>query len=198
MSDRLTDSPERLRLGIDLDGVVADFNGGWIARYNQDFGARLHPDQVVGWDALHALTAFGSMADFWDWARGDGRSVFRDLPPLPGAIEMLHELASEHRIAIITARFDWAIADTLAWLAEHGVLAREVHFLAAKQDVACDIYLDDAPYQLEALRRARPQATVCRRVAAYNRPVLGVTDVQSWSEFGDVVASVTVRRLQGA
>jgi 5'(3')-deoxyribonucleotidase len=197
MSERLTDSPERLRLGIDLDGVVADFNGGWIARYNRDFGARLHPDQVVGWDALHALTEFHSMIEFWDWARADGRSVFRDLPPLPGAIEALHELAREHRIAIITARFDWAIADTLAWLAEHRVLAREVHFLAAKQQVACDIYLDDAPYQLEALRRARPQATICRRVAAYNRPVAGGTDVQSWPEFRDVVASVAAGRPQG-
>lgn len=197
MSDRLTDSPEHLRLGIDLDGVVADFNGGWIARYNRDFGARLHPDQVIGWDALHALTEFHSMAEFWDWSRGDGRSVFRDLPPVPGAIDALHELAREHRIAIITARFDWAIGDTLAWLAEHDVLAREVHFVAAKQDVACDIYLDDAPYQLEALRLARPEATVCRRVAAYNRPVAGVMDVLSWSEFRDVVASVSAGRLRG-
>ncbi len=197
MSDRLTESPERLRLGIDLDGVVADFNGGWIARYNRDFGTQLHPDQVIGWDQMHSLTAFDSMAEFWEWARGDGQSVFRELPPLPGAIETLRELAREHRIVIVTARFDWAIGDTLAWLAAHDVLAREVHFLASKQDVSCDIYLDDAPYQLEALRRARPGATVCRRVAAYNLPVAGVTDVRSWSEFQDVVAAVAAGRLQG-
>ncbi len=35
MGDRLTDSPELLRLGIDMDGVVADFNAGWIERYNR-------------------------------------------------------------------------------------------------------------------------------------------------------------------
>ena len=197
MSDPLTDSAEHLRLGIDMDGVVADFNDGWMARYNRDFGARLHPDQVTGWDELYALTTFRSMGQFWDWARGDGRSVFRDLAPLPGAIETLHELARHHRIVIITARYDWAIGDTLAWLAEHGVLAREVHFLATKQDVACDIYLDDAPYQLEALIRARPEATVCRRVAAYNRPVAGATDVHTWAEFQDVVASVASGRLAG-
>ena len=28
-----------LRLGIDLDGVIADFNTGWIRLYNQEFGA---------------------------------------------------------------------------------------------------------------------------------------------------------------
>ena len=54
MSERLTESPELLRLGIDMDGVVADFNAGWIERYNRDFDAALHPDHVVGWDELLA------------------------------------------------------------------------------------------------------------------------------------------------
>lgn len=199
MSDQLTESPEHLRLGIDMDGVVADFNGGWITRYNRDFGASLHPDQVVGWDELHALTSFGSMGEFWEWARDDGtgRSVFRDLAPLPGAVETLQELARDHRIAIITARYDWAIRDTLAWLSDHGILAREVHFLAAKQQVTCDVYLDDSPYQLAALTQAHPSATVCRKVAAWNRPIPGATDVHSWAGFRDVVASVVADRLRG-
>jgi 5'(3')-deoxyribonucleotidase len=197
MSDVLTDSPEYLRLGIDLDGVVADFNRGWIDRYNRDFGASLHPDQVIGWDELHALTAFRSMAEFWAWARGEGRSIFRDLQPMPGALESLRALAADHRIAIITARYDWAISDTLAWLAEQGILAREVHFVADKTSVPCDIYLDDAPHQLAALTVAHPGATVCRRVAAYNRPLPGATDVHTWDEFRDLVATVAARRRPG-
>jgi 5'(3')-deoxyribonucleotidase len=193
MGERLTDSPEHLRLGIDLDGVVADFNAGWIERYNREYGAELHPDHVVGWDELHHLTGFDTMERFWAWARGDGRSVFRDLPPMPGALDALRELAQRHRIVIITARFDWAIGDTLAWLAEHGVLAREVHFQAAKHEVACDIYLDDSPYQIEALARERPDRTVCRQVTAWNRPLPGVVDVHSWPEFQDVVRGVEAR-----
>ena len=119
MSDRLTESPELLRLGIDMDGVVADFNAGWIERYNRDFGAALHPDQVVGWDELHRLTAFDTMEAFWAWARGDGRSVFRDLPPIAGRPrDAPGPRAATIASSIITARFDWAIGDTLAWLAD--------------------------------------------------------------------------------
>jgi 5'(3')-deoxyribonucleotidase len=191
MSERLTESPELLRLGIDMDGVVADFNAGWIERYNRDFDAALHPDHVVGWDELHRLTGFDTMHDFWAWAKGDGRSVFRDLPPIPGAVETLADLAQRHRIVIITARFDWAIGDTLAWLAEHDVIAREVHFQAAKYRIPCDIYLDDSPYQVEALHRERPDSTVCRKVTAWNRPLEGVVDVHDWDGFRRVVEGHT-------
>jgi 5'(3')-deoxyribonucleotidase len=98
------------------------------------------------------------------------------------------DLAQRHRIVIITARFDWAIGDTLAWLAEHHVVAREVHFQAAKHLIPCDIYLDDSPYQVEALHRERPESTVCRQVTAWNRPLPGVVDVHGWDEFRRVVA----------
>ncbi len=195
MGERLTESPELLRLGIDMDGVVADFNAGWIERYNREFAASLHPDHVVGWDELHRLTGFETMDEFWAWARGRDRSVFRDLPPMPGALEALRELATRHRVVIITARFDWAVSDTLAWLAEHGVIAREVHFQAAKYRVPCDIYLDDSPYQIEALARERPERTVCRRVTPWNHPRAGVVDVHDWAEFQGVVAQVADRAL---
>jgi 5'(3')-deoxyribonucleotidase len=198
MAERLTESPEILRLGIDMDGVVADFNSGWIERYNRDFGAALHPDHVVGWDELHRLTGFDTMDGFWAWARGNGRSVFRDLPPMPGALDALAELAGRHRIVIVTARFDWAISDTLAWLAEHRVTAREVHFQAAKHLVPCDVYLDDSPYQIEALARERSDRTVCRQVTAWNHPLPGVVDVTSWGVFQEVVAGLEATRLARA
>ena len=180
--------PERLRLGIDLDGVVADFNVGWMERYNREFGAQLHHSQVVMWDGLQQLTHFGSMDDFWRWARSGPASIFRHLPLIEGARDALDRLAAEHRIVIVSSKFDWAIPDTLAWLSEHRIRAREIHFVWDKTSVPCDVYLEDAPANLEALVGAHPEALVCRMVRPWNRPVEGARDVTDWAEFEAAVA----------
>jgi 5'(3')-deoxyribonucleotidase len=178
---------ERLRLGIDLDGVVADFNRGWIGRYNREFGTTLDPAQVVMWDGIHKLTHFETMDSFWTWAQAGDTSFFRDLPVIEGALETLTDLAREHRIVIVSSKFDWAIPDTLAWLSEHRIPAREIHFVWDKTTVPCDIYLEDAPHNLEVLVRKRPDSLICRMVRPWNRPLRGATDVTDWNEFREAV-----------
>ena len=187
------DRPGRLRLGIDLDGVVADFNSGWMARYNHEFGAQLEASHVVSWDGMLRLTHFPSMDEFWAWAQLGGASIFRELPAFPGAVETMTRLAADHRIVIVSSKFDWAIPDTLAWLSEHRVPAREIHFVWDKTSVPCDVYLEDAPHNLEALVTAHPDALVCRMVQPWNMPLPGALDVADWDEFAAAVAERAAR-----
>ncbi len=196
--DIFSDLLPGIRIGIDMDGVLADFNTGWMTRYNRDFETALEASMVQEWDGLFRLTHFGSMADFWAWAQGDGRSTFRDAPPLPGAIEAIKRIGAKHRVVIVSSKFDWAIPDSLAWLADHGVPAREVHFLWDKTLAGCDIYLDDAPHQLAELKSGLPQAVVCRMVHPWNRPIEGVVDVHSWEDFEVVVERVAAEREAAA
>ena len=185
----MTADRRTLRLGIDLDGVVADFNRGWMARYNAEFDAALQPDFVRGWDDLHPHTHFRDARSFWRWASGDeGPSIFRDLPPYPDALGNLDALhARGHRIVILTHKPDWAVHDTMAWLAEHRIPTREVHFPRDKSAIPCDVYLDDANHNLEAIRRARPRSAVCRFVRAWNEPLTSVADIHDWAGFVELV-----------
>jgi 5'(3')-deoxyribonucleotidase len=194
MSDRFDDGLDRLRVGIDMDGVVADFNSSWIDRYNGDFGASLEVSQVTTWDGLHRLTHFETMGHFWDWARGDGHSIFRDAPPMPGAIESLGRIGRAHRLVIVSSKFDWAIPDSLTWLATHGVAPREVHFLWDKTKAPCDVFLDDAPHQVESLVAARPDAVICRMVQPWNEPVAGAIDIHDWDAFEALLGRVAAER----
>lgn len=181
-----------MRLGIDLDGVVADFNTGWITRYNSDFGADLAFDAVEAWDAIPSLTHFRHMGEFWKWAQDhDGSSLFRHLETYPGAVDALWKLAKDrHKIVILTTKPPWAIHDTFAWLAQHRIPSREVHILADKWEVDCDIYLEDAPHNLEDLVAHRPERVVARFVRPWNHPVPGAHSVTDWDDFLKLVDSV--------
>lgn len=176
-----------LRLGIDLDGVVADFNHGWTRRYNAEFGAQLAADMVRHWDGIPPLTHFEDMDQFWEWAQAASPTFFRELPLFPGARETMHDLWERHRIVIITSKHRWAITDTLAWFAEHELPADEIHFSWDKPRVPADVYLEDSPANLQLLAERRPDATVCRMVRPWNEPLPGVVDVGGWDEFRDVV-----------
>jgi len=186
-----------LRLGIDLDGVVADFNSGWVERYNRDFGADLSVDQIIEWDAPTHLTHFAGMSQFWKWAKtcGEGRSLFRPLRPYADALDSLRRLRRRgHKIVILTTKPDFAVHDTYAWLSEHEVPTTEVHILDDKTTVECDIYLDDADHNLKALSASRPDAATCRFIRPWNSPATGLVDIDGWGSFVDFVGSQAVRR----
>lgn len=185
-----------LRLGIDLDGVVADFNAGWIARYNAQFGSTLLPEHVDIWDAPTLLTHFTDMSEFWSWARtaGGGASIFRVLQPYSGAIEALDRLAKRDRVVIVTTKPRFAIHDTYEWLAEHRVPTTEVHIVDDKSEVDCDIYLDDADHNIEALVAARPSSLVCRYARPWNTSHAGAIDIADWNQFEQQVEHFRARQ----
>jgi len=183
-----------MRLGIDMDGVMCDFNAGWMRLHADEFGSALRPEMVTGWDGLHELAGFAEMEAFWRWARETPQrpSIFRHLELFPGALEAMEALsAAGHDIVVLTAKPAWAVADTMSWLADHRVPTSEIHFIADKHTVACDVYLDDAPAVLDDLVAHCPGALVCRMVQPWNRPVAGALDVHDWAEFAD---AVTARR----
>ena len=69
-----------MRLGIDLDGVVADFNAGWMDRYNEDFDAELI-------DALMALES-----------DNDDDTLFDDDPEIEAEVISFRDLRVMERL----------------------------------------------------------------------------------------------------
>lgn len=178
-----------MRLGLDLDGVVANFTEGWMRFYNSQFGTHLEFADSQRWNDVVELTHFDNIAQFWAWSSDlDGRSLFWHLEPFPGAIEALEDLASEgHTLVILTQKPDFAVDDTHEWLERHEVPASEIHIIDEKWAVDCHVYLDDGPHMLPGLVAHRPHRTVCRYVRAWNQPVKGAIDVHNFDEFRDVV-----------
>lgn len=182
-----------MRLGIDLDGVVANFTKGWMDFYNAEFGTDFALEDSKNWGDLVDLTHFEHIGQFWRWAGNlDGHSVFYHLEPYPGALEAIQRLSDEgHEIVIITSKPRFAYDDTHTWIERNAIPADETYILEDKWVVHADVYLDDGPHILPDLVRERPESTICRYVRAWNAPVEGAVDVADFDEFREVVESLT-------
>ena len=88
------------------------------------------------------------------------RELFLNLRPIVGAATALRQLSDrEVRIRIITHRLfikyfhETAIRQTVEWLDRYDIPYWDLCFMKDKAAVGADLYLEDAPGNVEALRR---------------------------------------------
>jgi 5'(3')-deoxyribonucleotidase len=150
-------------LGVDLDGVVADFYGGlrpiaaeWLGVSESSLTPHVsyglpewNLDAMGGYEALHRFAV-------------TQRHLFKKLDPIGGAAAVLRRLSAldEVRIRIITHRLfikyfhQQALSQTVEWLEHHGIPYWDLCFMKEKDAVGADLYIEDSPTNVDALRAA--------------------------------------------
>jgi len=175
-----------MRIAIDLDGVLGDWNNSWIRAYKARYGERINYSDITDWDFLH-LTRFRNWKEFWYFYRKE-TSYLAVTPDTHGlqVMDVLKQIG--HDLAIVTSRPEWAMEDTLSWIAYHRVPVTEVMLREDKHNVDADLFLDDGPHFLEAIKAAGKHGV--RFVRPWNRPIEGVPDVRDWGEFLELVVGM--------
>ncbi|MGI8848401.1 MAG: 5' nucleotidase, NT5C type [Candidatus Dormibacteria bacterium] len=146
-------------LGVDLDGVCADFYGSmreiaaeWLGRdeaelpHDVGYGLEEWGIDQREYRKLHRFAV-------------TQRSLFRRMRPMVGAGPALRRLSAQGvRIRIITHRLyieyfhQTSVAQTVEWLDNHGIPYWDLCFMREKGAVGADLYVDDAPVNIDALR----------------------------------------------
>lgn len=153
---------ERFVLGVDLDGVVADFYGALRPIAAEWRG--------VSVDDLTSEVSYGLK----EWAITPQeyqelhrfavvqKQIFSTQPAIPGAAAALRRLGynPDIRIRIITHRLfikythEISVRQTIEWLEEYCVPYWDICFMKEKGDVGADLYIEDSPSNIAALRKA--------------------------------------------
>ncbi|MPZ50771.1 MAG: 5'-nucleotidase [Dehalococcoidia bacterium] len=181
-----------LILGVDLDGVCADF----YTRMREIAAEWFECDiDDLPLDVSYSLEEWGinSPEEYESLHRFavTRRDLFRTSPMIPGARRYLRQLSDEGvRIRIITHRLfihffhHTAVSQTIDWLDHHGVPYWDLCFMKDKEQVGADVYIDDSPDNVARLR-AQGLFTICFGNST-NRHV-AAPRADSWSEVYDLV-----------
>jgi 5'(3')-deoxyribonucleotidase len=179
-------------IGVDLDGVCADFYGRMRSIAAEWFERPVHdlPTEVS-----YGLSEWG----IGDKAHYDSlhrfavtqRSLFSSMDMVPGARKYLRLLSDEgYRIRIITHRLfihyfhATAVEQTVNWLDSHGIPFWDLCFMKEKSQVGADIYVEDTPDNILSLRE-KGLYTICFGNST-NRHIADPR-ADSWHEVYDLV-----------
>ncbi|MDH4279757.1 MAG: hypothetical protein OEW83_16930 [Acidimicrobiia bacterium] len=183
--------------GVDLDGVCADYHIGFRDVVAAELG--VEPESLARppeWGYGH----WGIEADDFNRLHKlavTEKRMLRNLPVMDGCPDALWRLSDLGVwIRIITHRLyvNWGhavtVSDTVDWLDEHRIPYRDICFLGDKPQVGADAYIDDAPHNIDALRRAGHTVIVFDQ--PYNRHFDGPR-AASWHEVEEIVSDLAAR-----
>lgn len=167
---------------MDLDGVTVAFDEGWRRAWDIWFGRpNYETPPTRKWNDIF-LNANMTEPEFFAWLQ-EVPGFWESLDPLPGALGSMRRLrAAGHEVVFVTQRPAWAKKQTENWLKRHGQDKSELIMVdVSKTDVDINLWLDDAPHHLSALKDAG-KPYVFRWVQLWNNGAPG-TACRSWLEF---------------
>ena len=176
------------RICVDMDEVMADTLAEHLRRYNLAFDEELTPGDLAGkglWehapqDRQQQLRAFLDAEDF-----------FEVLALMPGAQEVLEQLAARFEIFIATQAM--AVPNSLGpkyrWLQRHFpfIPPHNYVFCGSKAILRADYLIDDQPRNL-----LRFEGQGLLYSAPHNLAATGFVRVNNWQEVADYFATASV------
>jgi 5'(3')-deoxyribonucleotidase len=182
---------EKFVLGVDLDDVVAKYLEGFRSVFLEIY--KKDPESVgtvENWD-------------FSDWGLDrdaflrlhrfavEERQLYLNLEVEEGAKEALWKLSDAGiLIRVITNRLlipgghSFAAGDTVRWLEAAEIPYWDLCFIKDKTSVKADLYIDDAPHNIEAFLQMGSQVLIYDQ--PYNRYIKGER-IHNWEEATEVV-----------
>lgn len=184
-------------IGVDVDGVLADFMHGVRAIVKRHFKHHADIDMVL--QTTFGLDSIGLTDEeqqiIWDEIH-ETPNFWAHLPSLPGT-SLLKPIFETYDVHFITNRFETggipADVQTAMWLKEHFHIDAigHVHPSSDKsveaRKLGLDYMIDDKPSNLTDVLRGAPNCRVILQSATYNREARGVPRVFSFNEFAALI-----------
>lgn len=174
----------RPRVGVDVDGVLADLLTPAFALMNDGFGLAVTPGHMTSWE-FEGLIPEAVRGEYWRRLGAPGY-VHDHLRPLPGAVEGVALLAERFEVYVVTSYLHDAetwVHERDAWVMEHFKIPRSrmVH-TRAKYVFHGAALIDDKPQNVEEWRAEFPHGAGILWAQPYNAEYSAGYRTSDWRE----------------
>lgn len=175
-----------MRIGVDIDGVIADTFPLLVRELNAYFKASFSLQDIFDYNIFKVYGL--SETEVFLFLSERERALMEDPAVKEGAVAHLALLSPKHEIYLVSARYEKYRPETERWLQKHGVPYRELILLGSHDKrgictmLAVDLFIEDS------LKNARQLSScgipVLLLDAPYNRGELPplVRRCSSWEE----------------
>lgn len=173
---------DRLVIGCDLDGIIANLHAAWLDWYNKKWHDNL-PLSKLQWD-LKGIVKKECGDAVYDYLRDV--HIYENVQPIDGAVEGVKKLISDgHDFVIIThaAGGSKTIPDKAKWISTYlpDVKEDNVIYCSRKELVKVDVFIDDSPNNIIKYRKAWPKAHILAIAWPYNKSAEDKLDLRASS-----------------
>jgi len=148
-------SSDKMKIAVDLDGVLAESMLVWCDRANKEFGTNLSIKDLDSWSWWKRFPI--SKDDFYR-ILDESWDDWREIPPTePGIAEKVARIEKFGDLDIVTGRSKRTVEDARSWVDSQKVRYRRfVRVLGWRDKVLLDydVYIDDAPDLMPLISRS--------------------------------------------
>jgi 5'(3')-deoxyribonucleotidase/uncharacterized protein with PQ loop repeat len=148
---RQSEGPDKLRVAVDMDEVIADAFGKMLRAYNERTGRNITKEQIAS-EGIEIMFAPEFLTPELKIALDElphDRSFFGDLELMEGAQESLRELSKDFEIFIASAAMDVpsSFDAKYQWLKQYFPFIPQSHYIFCgdKSILNADFLIDDRP-----------------------------------------------------
>lgn len=136
-----------MAIGVDMDGVLAEFLEHYILFHNERYGTQLHPDHFTGY-SLGQTIGISPEEDTKRLYEFYETDHFRRMHPVPGSQHGTARLAEKDTLVVVTARQFEIMEATRQWV--------DTYFPDRFRDITFGNHYGKTPVSI-------PKATMCKK-----------------------------------
>jgi 5'(3')-deoxyribonucleotidase len=186
-------SKKKIRLGIDVDGVLRDFDTKVMSLIKEWYPDKVKSDVTHGWDFPNVDMDIKELAKLWQETHCE--EIYREADLMPGVKEefkLLKEWGRTqkpgYQYICVTAQMPYNACHTHYWLGKHYFNFLEVHISNYKYKIDIDYLIDDSPKNYDKwVKAGRDETTFILFDRPYNQDCPATNRISKLSDLINIL-----------